>query len=247
MQCVILAGGLGTRIRERSADLPKALIPVLGKPFIDYQLEWLARQGVRSVVLSVGYLGTMIAAAVGDGTRFGLSVAYSDEGDVLRGTGGALRYAADLGLLDKSFFVLYGDSYLPIELTPVWRTSGEGEVCTMTVLRNQSKWDRSNALIRPNGNLLYDKFVADPATAGMDYSDYGLSILRRDIILENVVPGIRADLAHVLNQLSLAGKLRAHEVTERFYEIGSPQGLDDFAEYVRRARHCEPNAPDASA
>src|SRR5258708_2558900 len=209
MQCVILAGGLGTRIGGRSADLPKALIPVLGKPFIDYQLEWLARQGIQSVVLSVGHLGAMIASAVGDGARFGLSVAYSDEGDVLRGTGGALRYATDLGLLDKSFFVLYGDSYLPIELTPIWRTSAEAEVCTMTVLRNQGRWDRSNALVRPNGDLLYDKFVADPAAAGMDYIDYGLSILRRDVILENIASGIREDLAPVLNQLSLAGKLRA--------------------------------------
>jgi MurNAc alpha-1-phosphate uridylyltransferase len=233
MQCVILAGGLGTRIRERSADLPKALIPVLGKPFVDYQLEWLARQGVQRIVLSVGHLGASIASAVGDGARFGLSVAYSDEGDVLRGTGGALRYAADLGLLDKSFFVLYGDSYLPIELAPVWRTSGEGEVCTMTVLRNQGRWDRSNALIRPNGDFLYDKFVADPTAAGMDYIDYGLSILRREVVLENVASGIRADLAPVLNQLSLAGRLRAHEVTERFYEIGSPQGLDDFEQYIR--------------
>lgn len=236
MQCVILAGGLGTRIRERRADLPKALIPVLGKPFIEYQLEWLVRQGVRSVVLSVGHLGAMIVAAVGDGARFGLSVAYSDEGEQLRGTGGALRLVADLGLLNEAFFLLYGDSYLPIELAPVWRTSEEGRVCTMTVLRNRSQWDRSNALIRPNGDLFYDKFVADPAAAGMDYIDYGLSVLRRDAILGNITPGARSDLAYTLNKLSLAGQLRAHEVTERFYEIGSPQGLDDFEKYVRSAK-----------
>src|SRR6266516_4867868 len=129
MQCVILAGVLGTRILERSAYLPKTLITVLGKPFIEYQLEWLARQGVRKVVLSIGYRGAMIAAAVGDGARFGLSVCYADEGNVLRGAGGALRLAADLGLLDEAFFLLYGDSYLPIDLAPVWRTSEEGRVC----------------------------------------------------------------------------------------------------------------------
>src|SRR5258707_11476877 len=107
MQCVILAGGLGTRIRARSADLPKALIPVLGKPFIEYQLEWLARQGVRSVVLTIGHLGAMIAAAVGDGARFGLSVAYSDEGEELPGTRGAARAPPPPVPFGEAFFFLF--------------------------------------------------------------------------------------------------------------------------------------------
>ena len=95
MQCVILAGGMGTRIRGRSNGLPKAMIPVLGKPFVFYQLEWLKRQHVQRVVLSVGYRGELISAAVGDGSKFGLSVVYADEGLDLRGTGGALRFIAD--------------------------------------------------------------------------------------------------------------------------------------------------------
>lgn len=233
MQCVILAGGLGTRIRARSADLPKALIPVLGKPFIEYQLEWLARQGVRSVILSVGHLGAMIATAVGEGARFGLSVAYSDEGEKLRGTGGALRLAADLNLLDESFFLLYGDSYLPIDLAPVWRTSEQGRVCTMTVLRNQGRWDRSNVVVRDGAPMLYDKSVPDPAAAGMEHIDYGLSVLRRDVVLDELAPDVKADIADVMHRLSVRGQLRAHEVFERFYEIGSPQGLDDFERYIR--------------
>ena len=99
MQCVILAGGLGTRIRNRSGILPKALIPVLGKPFIFYQLEWLVRQKVDRVVISVGHRGDMIAKSVRDGSQFGLQICYADEGEKLRGTGGALRGIADLGLL----------------------------------------------------------------------------------------------------------------------------------------------------
>jgi NDP-sugar pyrophosphorylase family protein len=184
----------------------------------------------------VGHLGAVIAAAVGDGARFGLSVAYSDEGEKLRGTGGALRLAADLDLLDESFFLLYGDSYLPIDLAPVWRRSDEGQVCTMTVLRNQGRWDRSNALIRPNGDLYYDKTIADPISAGMDYIDYGLSVLRRDAVCNAIASGAKADLAALLNELSTAGELRAHEVHERFYEIGSPEGLDDFAAYISARR-----------
>lgn len=235
MQCVILAGGLGTRIQGRSAGLPKALIPVLGKPFLEYQLEWLARQGVRRIVLCIGHGGAMIADAVGDGSRFGLSIAYSNDGEVLRGTGGALRHAAGLDLLEAGFFVLYGDSYLPIELEPVWRTSERGTVCTMTVLRNQGRWDRSNVLVREDGSMLYDKSAPDPAAAGMEHIDYGLLVLRRDVVVQEIAPDVKADIAGVLHRLSVRGQLRPHEVTERFYEIGSPQGLDDFERLVRDA------------
>lgn len=233
MQCVILAGGLGTRIRSRSGDLPKALLPVLGKPFVGYQLDWLKQQGIDNVVLSVGYRGGLIADVIGNGAQFGLSVSYSDEGEVLRGTGGALRYAAEQDLLDEAFFVLYGDSYLPIDFAPVWRTSDSGKACTMTVMRNQGRWDRSNVVVRDGQLVLYDKFVPDPVAAGMEFIDYGLSILRRDVIVEEMAPGEKCDLAHLLTKLSKEGRLRGHEIFERFYETGSPEGLDDFEAYIR--------------
>lgn len=232
MQCVILTGGLGTRIRDRSGDLPKALIPIQGRPFIFYQLEWLARQDVRQIVLSVGHRGSMIAQAVGDGSQLGVSAVYCDEGETLRGTGGALRLGADRGLLDEAFFILYGDSYLPIQLAPVWQTSEAGQVCTMTILRNAGRWDRSNVAVR-DGQILYDKFAADPVSLGMDYIDYGLSVLRRDVILEQIAAGDVVDLARPLNVLSISNRLRGHEVVDRFYEIGSAEGLDDFEHYVR--------------
>ncbi len=232
MQCVILAGGLGTRIKGRSGELPKALIPVLGKPFIFYQLEWLARQGVRQVVLSVGHRGAAITQAVGDGARFGVSVAYCDEGEALRGTGGALRLAADLNLLNPGFFVLYGDSYLPIELAPVWLTSDEGRVCTMTVMRNSGRWDRSNVVLR-DGEVLYDKFASGQAAMEMEHIDYGLTVLRRDVIVSEIAANEVMDMASLLHTLSVTKRLRAFEVFERFYEIGSPEGLDDFEAYVR--------------
>ncbi len=234
MQCVILAGGLGTRIRDRSGYLPKALIPVLGKPFVFYQLEWLARQNIDRVVMSVGYRGDMIAKAVGDGSQFGLRIRYADEGDQLRGTGGALRYIADLALLDPSFFILYGDSYLPIELAPIWEVSGRGCFCTMAVMRNQDRWDRSNVVFKDGKVLLYDKSASDPAGAGMQYIDYGVSVLTRDVIMDMIAPGEITDLAPLLKQLSIEGRLIGYEVSERFYEIGSPQGLDDFEAYLSR-------------
>jgi NDP-sugar pyrophosphorylase family protein len=232
MQCVILAGGLGTRIREQSGGLPKAMIPVAGKPFVFHQLEWLRRQQVERVVLSIGYRGQAIVAAVGGGAAFGLSVQYVDEGPDLRGTGGALRLIADRGLLDPGFFMLYGDSYLPIEIAPVWQTSEGGKVPTMTVLKNEGRWDRSNVVFRDGALILYDKHAKDTAAAGMDYIDYGLFVLTRDVIVENVATGAAADLAPVLHRLSRERRLRGHEVFERFYEIGSPQGLRDFEAFV---------------
>lgn len=236
VQCVILAGGQGTRIRARGGDLPKALIPVLGRPFVFYQLEWLARQNVRRVILSVGYRGELISAAVGDGSRFGLSIVCANEGEVLRGTGGALRFVADLGLLDSGFFVLYGDSYLPIDLSPIWKTSEAGRICTMTVMRNDGKWDKSNVLFRNRELILYDKFTSDTAARGMQHIDYGLSVLTRDVIVSAIAQGEVADLACIFNRLSIEGRLRGHEVSERFYEIGSPAGIDEFEAYVRENR-----------
>lgn len=233
MQCVILAGGLGTRIRERSGDLPKAVIPVLGKPFIFYQLEWLARQGVCDVVVSIGFRGNLISEAVGDGSRFGLAVVYADEGDFLRGTGGAVRFVADRGLLEPGFFVLYGDSYLPIALPPVWQASGSGRIPVMTVMRNEGRWDRSNVIFRDGKLVLYDKSVSDPAAFGMEYIDYGLLVLMRDAVQSGIPAGESADLAALLHRLSIEGRLKGYEVFERFYEIGSPQGLDDFEAYLR--------------
>src|SRR5258705_5773875 len=113
MQCVILAGGLATRLWPATQTIPKLLIPINGRPFADYQLGWLARQNVTDVVYCIGYLGEQVRAAVGDGSRLGVGVRYADEGHELKGTGGALRVALDAGLLAESFFVLYGDSFLP--------------------------------------------------------------------------------------------------------------------------------------
>jgi NDP-sugar pyrophosphorylase family protein len=233
MQCVILAGGVGTRIRERSADMPKALIPVLGKPFIFYQLAWLACQAVTRVVLSIGYRGRMIQSVVGDGSQFGVSVTYADEGDALRGTGGALRLAADLGLLESGFFVLYGDTFLPIDLATMWQISGKGRDCTMAVLRNRGKWDRSNVIFKDGKILLYDKFASEAGAGDVEYIDYGILVLTREAIISGIRSGEVADLAKLLKCLILEGKLKGHEVFERFYEIGSPRGLDEFEAYVR--------------
>jgi len=233
-QCVILAGGLGTRMKPITERVPKSLIPALDRPFVDYQFGYLKRFGIDRVVLCIGHMGSMIRDFVGDGSRWGLQVQYVDEGEKLRGTGGALGLALEQGALDPVFFLTYGDSFLPIDFAAVAaRFEASGKPALMTVLRNRGRWDRSNVVIGDNEQglsvALYDKARHTPE---MDAIDYGLSVLKRDVIGRLIPRQTKADLAEVFHRLSIEGSLAAMEVVERFYEIGSPQGLADFESYL---------------
>jgi MurNAc alpha-1-phosphate uridylyltransferase len=228
MQCAILAGGLGTRLRPVTETIPKALVPVAGEPFAHHQLRLLAAGGVREVVYCIGYRGDMIREAIGAGDRFGLDVVYVDEGAELRGTAGALRMAFDEGVLGEHFAVLYGDSYLPIDLPPVWRAFREADLpALMTVLRNEDRWDRSNVRFAAGRVTLYEK-----GGTGADYIDYGLAVLEREIIEQRVAAGTVADLSDLYRVLSVENRLAGFEVHERFYEVGSPAGLADLERYL---------------
>lgn len=222
----ILMGGLATRLRPITLTIPKALVDVAGKPFVDRQLDYLRGQGARRVVLLTGHLGEMIRDHVGDGRAFGLDVAYSPDGPAPLGTAGALKAA--LPLLGPSFFVLYGDSFLPIAYAPV-QTAYEASkrLGLMTVLENADRWDKSNAHYSNGVVVEYNKAAPDPR---MRHIDYGLAVLSAGA-LEAVPEGRAADLADVYNRLSLAGQLAGFEVGERFYEIGSHEGLRETAHY----------------
>ena len=229
MQCVVLAGGLAERLRPLTDRVPKALVPVAGRPFADHQLRWLASEGVTDVVLAIGYLGESIRAFVTDGKRWGVRVRYCDEGDVLRGTGGALRLAYDGGLLEPAFGVVYGDSYLTATLRPVWEMFGATRpAALMTVYRNEGRFDRSNARLQDGFVVHYEKGLADPSGAGMDHIDYGFSIIDRDAVMPSIPPEAVVDLATIFHRLSDWHMLRGYEVSDRFYEIGSPQGLAEL-------------------
>jgi NDP-sugar pyrophosphorylase family protein len=237
MQCLILAGGLATRMRPLTETIPKALIPVAGKPFIDHQLGWLAGHGVTRVVLSVGYRGQMLSDHVGDGARWGLSIKTVDEGTRLRGTAGALRLAADEGALDDAFLVTYGDSFLPIDFGAAWDAFlRSGRPALMTVFENAGRWDTSNVIFDPLAGAvtLYDKRHRTRPAADFPFIDYGLLALRRDVVLRMVPAGeAPADLSDLFHQLSLRGELAGLQVHERFFEIGSPAGLEDFEGWLR--------------
>ena len=177
MQCLILAGGLGTRMRPLTGDLPKALLPVRGRPFAEWQLDWLKAGGVGRVVFAVGHQGRVVRDAIGAGDRFGLDIAYSDEGERLLGTAGAVRLAVDAGLLEDRFFVLYGDSYLALDLRAVWRAAAADERPLLCVHKNDGKWDASNAAFADGMVGRFEKGVKDAAARGLRYIDYGLAVL----------------------------------------------------------------------
>lgn len=231
MQCFVLAGWLGTRMRPLTEKIPKVLLPVNGVPFAFHQLELLKRNGFTRVTYSVGFLGEQVREALGDGKKWGLTVDYVDEGAELRGTGGALRLAFDEAALDEVFCVLYGDSYLPIDYREPWKFfATRTEPALMTVFHNQGRFDRSNA--RLDGDLVYYDKKAAAAGQGFEYIDYGLSILRREVVEKRLPSGRKGDLAELLHSLSVEKKLVGFEVRERFYEVGSPEGLTELERYL---------------
>jgi len=221
----ILAGGLGTRLYPLTERVPKALLEINGEPFLAHQFRLLRARGIERVVLLIGQHGDRIREFAGDGARFGLAIAYSEDGPALLGTAGAVRNA--LPLLGDEFFVLYGDSYLPcsyIDVAAAFHSAGQPGL--MTVYGNQGRWDSSNVEFADGRILAYDK---KNRTARMQYIDYGLGVFSRAAF--EGAP--HTDLADVYGDLLQRGQLAAHEVHERFYEIGSFEGIREISGYLK--------------
>jgi NDP-sugar pyrophosphorylase family protein len=226
---VILAGGLATRLRPITERVPKALVELCGEPFLAHQLRLLKDNGIREAVISAAYLGHMIEEWAGDGDRFGLRLRYSFDGPVLLGTGGAVKKA--LPLLGDRFFVLYGDSYLPCNFRAVQDAHRDSRLfALMTVMRNEGRWDSSNVEFSGGRINVYDKRKRTPA---MRHIDYGLGVFTPRAF-DSISEGATADLAAVYQDLLRQGQLAGYEVAERFYEIGSPEGLKDTEQYLQR-------------
>jgi N-acetyl-alpha-D-muramate 1-phosphate uridylyltransferase len=227
----ILAGGLATRLRPLTEKIPKVLLPVAGKPFLAHQLALLKRQRIERAVICLGYLGELVQQTFGDGRDFGVHLDYSFDGPALLGTGGALRQA--LPKLGEQFFVLYGDSYLTVPFGPIAEffaaSKKEG---LMTLYRNQGLYDTSNVVFRDGQILVYDKKARLPE---MHYIDYGLSLFNSSAFLEWPL-GRPFDLSEVMQRLLSRGGLAGFEVSERFYEIGSPAGLAELEERLAEKR-----------
>jgi len=226
---VILAGGLAQRLRPITESIPKSLIEVSGRPFIAWQLDYLKSQGIENVVLCCGYLGELIEKLIGDGSEYGLKVKYSYDGEILLGTGGALKKA--LPLLENAFFVLYGDSYLPICFKAIQeRFLYSGKLGVMTVLKNMNQWDKSNVIFENSSIVQYSKTNFNPL---MHYIDYGLAIIDANIF-NTLNFGSNFDLGEVYSKLADTGDLVGYEVHDRFYEIGSLKGITAMEAYLNK-------------
>ena len=227
----ILAGGLAKRLRPITETIPKALVNIAGAPFLAHQLRLLHSEGLRRIIICAGYRGEMIEAEIADGASFDMRIAYSFDGPRLLGTGGALKRA--LPLLGPRFFVLYGDSYLPMN----YRKAAEAFAAAdkaglMTVYRNQGRWDTSNVQFEARQILRYEK---EQRTPEMHHIDYGLGIFRAESFA-SWPDNEPFDLANVYRRLLSENQLFGHEVTERFYEIGTPAALAEAERFIAAER-----------
>ncbi len=224
----ILAGGLATRLRPITEKIPKLLVEVAGEPFFSHQLRLLKNAGLTRVVLCVGHLGEQIVAQYGDGAKWGLQLEYSFDGPKLLGTGGALIRA--LPKLGEAFYVLYGDSYLPTD----YRAVGDffprsGLPGLMTVFENRGRYETSNVCFEGGKIKSYDKKHPTPA---MHHVDYGLGLFRA-AAFDGFSREAAVDLADVQMALVARQQLAGYEIKQRFYEIGSPAGLNELDALLR--------------
>lgn len=227
MQTVILAGGLATRLGPLTEKVPKSMIMVGDRPFLEHQLELLRQNGISDIVLCVGHLSEMIRNYFGDGNRLGVTIRYSDEGENLLGTGGALKKAEPL--LEDRFFVLYGDSYLMYDYQAISSYSSKfPDFCVMVVYRNDNLYDNSNLNVQDGLVSAYDKANPD---GKLVYIDAGLSLLKKEWLTQ--IPSHRpSSLEELYRKIIDSRKMLAYQTEQRFYEIGSPRGLRELRELM---------------
>jgi N-acetyl-alpha-D-muramate 1-phosphate uridylyltransferase len=226
---VILAGGLATRLHPVTKRFPKALIEINGRPFIDYQLHLLKTQGLTDIIMCLGHEGKQVEDHLGSGEKIGMKIRYSYDGPTLLGTGGAVRKT--LALATDPFFVTYGDAYLRDNYPAILRyfkelneTRTPKAVALMTVYRNENQHDRSNVVFSDGVLKVYDKRAQ---TSDMRYIDWGLGLLGKKAF-DVTSPDMVFDLADIYTMLVDEGLMVGYEVFERFHEVGSFSGIEEF-------------------
>ena len=229
LQIAILAGGKATRLYPTTKTISKSMIKICRKPFFTYQIELLKKNNINNIVMCVGTFSEQIVNYFGDGKKFGVSIKYSvEKPNNLLGTAGALKNAQEY--LDDTFFVTYGDSYLPIDFSIISDTfKKSGKLALMTVYKNNNNFDTSNVAINANLVTIYNKSAKDK---NLEYIDYGLLILKKQVL--DIIPSHKfVNLDFLINKLIEKTELLAYEIKERFYEIGSIDGIKDFENYIK--------------
>ncbi|MFC2002698.1 sugar phosphate nucleotidyltransferase [Chloroflexota bacterium] len=227
MQVAILAGGLATRLGTLVRNQPKSMLEVHRKAFVEYQLELLQRSGIEDVVLCIGHMADQIERRVRSGKKYGMEIKYSIEDKPL-GTAGALSKAEPL--LEDLFFTMYGDSYIFLDFNLIMHYfQSQNKLALMTVYENNNRYDKSNTVVK--GNLV-KRYSKKEKSEDMVYIDYGVNIFRKEVI--KMIPEDQYySLEDLFPRLIEMEELLSFEVKERFYEIGSPEGLKEFEGYVK--------------
>lgn len=228
---VILAGGLATRLRPITEKIPKSLIEINGDPFVYHQLDLLEKKGFKKIHFCLGFLGEQVEDAIRKSDYFkSLNITFSYDGEKLLGTGGTIRKI--INKLPDYFFVTYGDSYLDIDfynVQQIFELKNTKFNSLMTVYKNKNLFDKSNVIFEKDSIELYSKSKKDTRMA---HIDYGVGILSNKC-MEIYDKNITFDIAELYENLSLKKDLYGYEVFQRFYEIGSLQGIEDLSNYLK--------------
>jgi len=223
MQMVILCGGLATRLGDISKETPKSMIKIGGKPFLEHQIDFLKNSSIKDIILCVGHLSEKIEDYFGNGKDFGVKITYSHDGDKPLGPIGAVKNAEPL--LEDTFFIMYGDSYLTADLQKAYSFFKQNnKLGLMVVYKNNNRYDKSNIVTKDNMVLSYGE---NDAT----YIDYGTSILRKKT-LEFIPKNTFFTTGDLFTKLIEEKELLSYEVKERFYHIGNPEALKEFRKYI---------------
>ncbi len=226
MQAAILVGGLGTRLGSLTKQVPKPMVLVGGKPFLEHEIGLLRRSGIEDFVLCVGYLGEKVEAHFGDGGGWGVRVRYSYDGPKLLGPAGALKRAEPL--LSERFFVTYGDAYLRMDYRGMMNALVEsGKMGVMAVYENHGRHGRSDVVVSGGQVVRYDKGGGN----GMEWVNFGVSALTRRAL--GLIPtGKEFGEEAFYGELIRREELLAFSVGERFFEIGTPASLSEFERFI---------------
>jgi len=234
LQVAIVCGGMSTRLQPLTANRPKSMVDVLGKPFIDHQLSLLKENGVKDVVLCIGKFGDQIRDYVKNGEKWDISVKYSEDGSKLLGTGGALKKAERF--LNDNFIMMNGDSYLDIDYKKVLKKYYfEENPILMTVYKATDEQHHRNVCVKYKKIVAYDKTGEH---IGLNYIDYGFTPMQK-WLLRDFPPGEVFDFSNIYLQMIQVKSISCYRSRQVFHEIGSYKGLEETSDYIKyRGRLC---------
>jgi mannose-1-phosphate guanylyltransferase len=221
LQALILAGGEGTRLRPLTSSVPKPVVPLAGRPFISYMIEWLRRHGVDEAILSCGFMADGVRAVLGDGAQLGLRLRYVEEPRPL-GTGGALKLAEDL--LEDRFLMLNGDQLTDIDLTAQLRQherTGARATIALIAVEDPSAY----GLVRRRDDLSVSGFLEKPNADEIDTNlvNAGVYVLDRSVLSEMAPAGTRISIERDVFPRLVDHGLFGYEASGYWMDIGTPR------------------------